>query len=178
MAIQSLTRRQIRRVLAAAREKRERDFLMILLAFVHGLRASEVVALTTDNFSGSYLTVQRLKGSLKTTQPLLEHADPLLNERKAVFDFTRGRPKNQRLFKLTRERFFQIYREHATAAGIAKHLRHPHVLKHSIAMQIIKKAGIENTRQYLGHKSMQSTGAYLKVTDEKASARAQKVLKV
>jgi site-specific recombinase XerD len=44
------------------------------------------------------------------------------------------------------------------------------VLKHSIAMQSIREAGIENVRQYLGHRSISSTGAYLKVTDEAASA--------
>jgi integrase len=176
MGIQSLDRAQILAVLAVAREKRERDFLMILLAFLHGLRASEVVALRADSFSETHLTVQRLKGSLKTSQPLLEHENPLLNERKAVFDFSRGRPRNQRLFKLTRERFFQIFREHAKAAGIPKHMRHPHVLKHSIAMQIIESAGIVATRQYLGHKSIKSTGEYLKVNDEEASAAVKKVL--
>jgi len=32
-------------------------------------------------------------------------------------------------------------------------------------MQTIASAGIENVRQYLGHKSISSTGAYLKVSD-------------
>jgi site-specific recombinase XerD len=36
-------------------------------------------------------------------------------------------------------------------------------------MQTIKSAGIENVRQYLGHKNISSTGAYLKVSDEVAS---------
>jgi integrase len=36
-------------------------------------------------------------------------------------------------------------------------------------MLSIKKAGIENVRQYLGHKSIASTGAYLKVSDAEAS---------
>jgi site-specific recombinase XerD len=57
------------------------------------------------------------------------------------------------------------------AAGIAKRNAHPHILKHSIAMQSIGNAGIENVRQYLGHKSLSSTGAYLIVDDLTAAAR-------
>jgi integrase len=36
-------------------------------------------------------------------------------------------------------------------------------------MHTIKTAGIENVRQYLGHRSMASTGAYLRVDDDAAS---------
>jgi integrase len=36
-------------------------------------------------------------------------------------------------------------------------------------MMTIHDAGIENVRQWLGHKSIASTGAYLRVTDEAAS---------
>jgi integrase len=36
-------------------------------------------------------------------------------------------------------------------------------------MQTIQSAGIENVRAYLGHESISSTGAYLKVDDDAAS---------
>lgn len=178
MAIQSLDREELLALLSAAKRKRERDWVMILLAFCHGLRASEVVALTPDNFHKGQLTVQRLKGSLRTTQPLVEHSDPLLNEKKAVFEYALNFSKGERLFKITRERFWQIVQEHGATAEIAKHKRHPHILKHSIAMQTIKKAGVENVRVHLGHKSMSSTGEYLRVTDEAAAAAVTGALRV
>jgi hypothetical protein len=37
-------------------------------------------------------------------------------------------------------------------------------------MHGIEAAGVENIRQYLGHKSIASTGQYLKVDDAQASA--------
>lgn len=163
-------------LLAQARAVRERDWLMILVAFCHGLRASEVVALTPDNIKDGHLDVQRLKGSNRTVQPLIEHPNPLLNERAGVFEYVQGMPGNQRLFLITRERFWQIVQRHGEDAGIPKHKRHPHALKHSIAMQMIGIAGIENTRQYLGHKSISSTGEYLKTTDEAASTAARRAL--
>ena len=163
-------------LLGCAKRRRERDWLMILVAFAHGLRASEVVQLTRDNFHGDRLNVQRLKGSRFTSQPLVEHPEPLLNERQALFAFLAKMQGKRRLFPITRQRFWQIVQEHAEAAGIAPHLRHPHVLKHSIAMQMIGTAGIENTRQYLGHESISSTGEYLEVTDEDASQAARRAL--
>jgi site-specific recombinase XerD len=66
--------------------------------------------------------------------------------------------------------------QHGKAARIPKHLRHPHVLKHSIAMQTIHSAGIENVRQHLGHKVISSTGEYLKVSDKQASIAIARAL--
>ena len=45
-------------------------------------------------------------------------------------------------------------------------------------MQTIELAGIENVRQYLGHKSISSTGAYLKVSDADAARVISKSLGV
>jgi site-specific recombinase XerD len=175
---QSLSREQLLAILAAARAKRERDWLMILVAFAHGLRATEVIQLTRDNFSDGFLDVQRLKGSKRTVQPLIEHENELLNERKFLFAFALKCVPKQRLFPVTRQRFWQIVQQHGTTACIPEHLRHPHVMKHTIGMQMIHTAGIENTRQYLGHESISSTGEYLIVGDDDASAAARRSLDV
>ena len=71
---------------------------------------------------------------------------------------------------LSRIQFWRLVRRYGAAAALPRHLCHPHTLKHSIAMQSIGKAGIENVRQYLGHKSTSSTGAYLRVGDDAASS--------
>lgn len=176
MGIQSLTWEELRAVLAAAKERRERDWLMILVAFWHGLRASEVVHLTRRNIHDGAITVQRLKGSLKTTQPLIEHADLLFDERKALIELCLKTPVNQRLFPIVRQHFWRLVQRYGDASGIPEQKCHPHVLKHTIAMQTVHSAGIENTRQYLGHKSMASTGEYLRVTDDQAAAAVRRAL--
>jgi integrase len=172
--MKSLSKLEIRAVLAAARAHRERDWLMILLAFWHGLRASEVVAIKVNDISDGYLTVRRLKGSLKTVQPLIEHQDSTFNERAALLDYLEGMHGNQKVFPVSRGTFWRIVQRHAIAAGIPKHLAHPHILKHTIAMQTIESAGIENLRQWLGHKSMNSTGEYLRVSDGTAATAVSK----
>jgi len=174
--MEHLTREQTISLLTCARAGRERDWILFLVSFWHGLRASEAVNLTPENFSDGYLNIQRLKGSLRTVQPLVGHELEILNEREAVESWLNGHKaahagdgRLKRLFPVSRVQFFRLMRRYAAQAGLPRHLAHPHVLKHSIAMQSIKAAGIENVRQYLGHKSISSTGAYLRVSDDAAS---------
>lgn len=176
--MEALSKEQLLRILAAARAHRERDWLMILVGYSHGLRPSEVVAIRADDIADGYLCVKRLKGSNRTVQPLVADENPLLDERSGLFEFTRRIIGNQRIFPITRRQFGRLFSAYAATAGVPVHLGHPHILKHSIAMQTIHSAGIENVRQYLGHKSISSTGAYLKVNDADASAKIQRALKV
>jgi type 1 fimbriae regulatory protein FimB len=172
----NLSKAELLLLLGAAKKHSERDWLMILVAFNHGLRASEVTAITKASVRDGALTVQRLKGSLATTQPLISHPNPLLNERSALFALAAETSEKQRLFPVSRQHFWRIVQRHGRAAGIALSKAHPHALKHAVAMQLIGKAGIENTRQYLGHRSISSTGEYLRVTDDQASRRAARAL--
>jgi integrase/recombinase XerD len=107
---------------------------------------------------------------MRTVQPLVEHTDPLLNERQPLIDFALKSNFSEPLFPICRQQFWRLVQKYAKAAGIPEHKAHPHVLKHSIAMQTIGSEGIENVRQYLGHKSISSTGAYLRVTHADASS--------
>lgn len=106
---------------------------------------------------------------MRTVQALVEHSERLLSEKSALIEYAASRPFNQPVFDVSRQHFWRIVQRNAKAAGIPAHLAHPHILKHSIAMQTIHSAGIENVRQHLGHKSISSTGEYLKVSDEAAS---------
>lgn len=185
--MEHLSREQVVRLLTCARATRERDWILFLVSFWHGLRASEAVSLTPENFVDGYLNVQRLKGSMRTVQPLVEHEDEILDEKSAIESYLtrRGAAANRtptapahsicaenrsaRLFPISRVQFYRLMRRYGRQAEIPRHLCHPHILKHSIAMQSIAAAGIENVRQYLGHKSISSTGAYLRVSDDAAS---------
>lgn len=142
--------------------------LMILVAFSYGLRASEVTQLTGADVRGGYIAVQRLKGSQKTVQKIIKHPDPELDCSADLRSRADEVGLDGRLFPMSRKRFWVIIQTFGKRAGLPPHKLHPHALKHSCARVAIK-AGIENCRQWLGHKSLSSTGAYLKVTDDEAS---------
>jgi len=172
--LDALSKDELRDVLRVAAAHRERDWLMILVAYRHGLRASEVVRITPDDLRDGFLTIQRLKGSLRTIQPLSGDKEALFDLAGALVAFARKAKPGEPIFPVGAKHFWRLFRRYAELAGIPAHKRHPHVLKHSIAMHTIKLAGIENVRQYLGHKSISSTGAYLKVSDAEASEAIRK----
>src|SRR5207302_11292006 len=78
-----LTPDELLAVLKAAKARSARDWAMVLLAYRHGLRASEVCGLSiadVDLKAGS-ISIRRPKGSLHTVQPLCQHrGQPLLHE--------------------------------------------------------------------------------------------------
>jgi len=169
-----LTTAQMSRLLELAKVRDIRLYGMILLGWRHGLRASEICNLRVSDFDmvGGYLTVARLKGSLRTTQQLFpDEIDilPRLLAGKGPSDFVFPGRKTGR--PLTYWAFWDKFQRLCRELELPSHLCHPHVLKHSTGMTVIKE-GIENCRQYLGHKSIASTGAYLKVSDDVASKAA------
>lgn len=165
--MQSLSIDEIKRLVREIKQPRWK--LMVLTGFWHGLRASELTGLTGADIRDGFIDCRRLKGSLHTIQPYVHHDDPDLDEAAGLTELAKSLGKKDLAFPITRRGLYGVIARAGVRAGLPKHKLHPHILKHSIARQSIAKAGIENVRQWLGHKSMSSTGAYLKVSDEEAS---------
>src|ERR1700690_2419028 len=84
--MKALTPEEILKVLKAASDSK-RNLAMILLAYRHGMRASEVCGLKLSDIDlkNGEITIRRLKGSLKTVQPLSDLAgQPLLSEKRVL----------------------------------------------------------------------------------------------
>src|ERR1700724_1373027 len=84
-------------LLKVAKQRSTRDWAMVLLAYRHGLRASEVcdLKLADIDLKAGSISVRRLKGSLQTVQPLYPHrGQPLLDEANALRAWMRERPND------------------------------------------------------------------------------------
>ena len=175
-------------LLKAAKNRSTRDWAMILLAYRHGLRASEVCGLKladVDLKAGS-MSIRRLKGSLHTIQPLYQHrGQPLLDETAALRTWLHKRPADgsdylftsQKGGKLGRTQFFRNFQTVAEYAGLEVQKRHPHVLKHSLASHLVSgNANLALIRQALGHRSISSTMQYIGTSDSQAAEALQKAL--
>ena len=183
-----LTPQETLELLKAARKHSARDWAMILLAYRHGLRASEVCGLKLadiDLKAGS-ISIRRLKGSLHTIQPLYQHrGQPLLDETTALRAWLRKRASDgsdyaftsQKGGKLNRTQFFRNFQKIAESAGLPVEKRHPHMLKHSLASHLVAgNVNLALVRQALGHRSIRSTMAYIGTTDAQAAEVAQAAL--
>lgn len=184
--MKSLSPKEVLHVLKVASESK-RNHAMILLAYQHGMRASEVCGLKLKDldFKNEKITVRRLKGSLETTQSMSNVAgQPLLSELRVLkawlaerndasdFVFT-----SQKGGRVDRTQFFRIFQSVAERAGIAADLRHPHCLKHSLGFTLVAAgAHMAVIKQALGHKSMQSTAVYTSATDEMADKARQSAM--
>jgi site-specific recombinase XerD len=183
-----LTPQEMLDLLKAARKRSLRDWAMILLAYRHGLRTSEVCGLKLSDMdlkAGS-ISIRGLKGSLHTIQPIYQHrGQPLLDETAALRAWLCNRKKggsdylstSQKGGKLSRIQFFRVFQAIAESAGFSQEKRHPNVLKHSLASHLIAgNANLALIRQALGHRSINSTMAYIGTTDAQAAEALQRAL--
>jgi integrase len=70
--------------------------------------------------------------------------------------------------------FGLLFKKYCRLAGVPAKLRHPHVLKHTTAHAALDAgASLPALQTYLGHRSLGSTGMYLKKTDAEASREVQ-----
>lgn len=176
------------KVLKVAKARSTRDHAMVLLAYRHGLRASEVCGLTLANIDlrTQSIDVQRLKGSRHTLQALQSHrGQPLLDELAVLKAWLAERPKDGSNFlfvsqkggKLSRMQFFRIVRDCCLAAGVSSDLAHPHVLKHALCSHLLEaNVNLGLIQQAAGHKSISSTMQYAHASDGQADAARQTAL--
>jgi integrase/recombinase XerD len=152
--MKSLTKDELNRLLAVAGS----DALMLRVMFNHGLRVSEVITLNETNVVSGHLVVQRLKGSCKTTQPLLEDEQALLTM-KGTF------------FPMSRITVWRRMQEYGAQADIPEFKRHPHVMKHTTGRLGYKGGmGIPELQSYLGHKNGGNTLKYTAAEESEAAA--------
>jgi len=74
-----------------------------------------------------------------------------------------------RVFKLDQGNFRRVFYERAKEAGIPKDLAHPHILRHTRAIELLR-AGVPVTivQDLLGHSALTTTAVYLRISGQEA----------
>ena len=163
-----LTEAEMKRFLDAARHSRHgmRDDAMMLMAFRHGLRVSELVdmRLKDMDLETSRLYVRRKKGSLSTHQPI--EGDELRAMRAWLrLREMRADARSPYLFlsergPMTRQAFNYLVAQTGKRAKLRFHV-HPHMLRQSTGYYLANRN--HDTRliqDYLGHKNIAHTVRY------------------
>jgi site-specific recombinase XerD len=164
-----LTEAEVERLMNAARGNRwgHRDATMVLVAYRHGLRASEIVDLYWDqvDFRTATLHVRRAKKGSPSAHPIigdeLRALRRLKREQKSksafVFTSERGAPFSTAGFARMVER----------AGKEAKFAfkAHPHMLRHACGYALANKGHDTRALQaYLGHRNIQHTVKYTELS--------------
>jgi type 1 fimbriae regulatory protein FimB/type 1 fimbriae regulatory protein FimE len=164
-----LTEAEVERLLTATKANRwaHRDATMILVAYRHGLRASELTDLRWDqvDFATATLHVRRVKQGSPSTHPILGDELRMLRrlqreqEPKSPFVFTseRGSP-------FTTAGFARMVERAGEEAGLA-FKAHPHMLRHACGFALASRGHDTRALQaYLGHKNIQHTVRYTELS--------------
>lgn len=180
----ALTPIELRNLLTVTREQDYRAYALFLVTVCHGLRVTESINLRRKDFSTSgstlFLTVQRLKGSEKTAQRLNSTTDSLFDEHTVIGEYISKLRPNDLLFTdadagtLTRWQVTRLIERFGKLANVPEHKRFVHSLKHTCGI-LMRQAGarVEEIQVALGHKNVNSSMAYLRIsTDEADDARA------
>lgn len=173
--IKFLTLDETQRLFAVIKDRRDRA--IFLIAYRHGLRASEVGLLQTGDldFKKLRVMVHRLKGSLSGEHPLQP------DEQKALRAHLRHRKNDlptlfpsRRLLPISRYMLDELMKRYGEQAGIPKEKRHFHVLKHSIATHLLEAgADLRFVQDWLGHSNIQNTVIYTALVSGTREAKAR-----
>ncbi len=163
-----LTEAEMKRFLDAARHSRHgvRDHALMLMAFRHGLRVSELIdiRLKDIDLETARLYVRRKKGSLSTHQPIegdeLRAIRAWLREREQRADARSAYLFLSERGPMTRQAFNYLVAEAGKRAKLRFHV-HPHMLRHSTGYYLANRN--HDTRliqDYLGHRNIAHTVRY------------------
>lgn len=180
MALEYLTHKELRKVLAVAANYGKREACMFTLAYGHALRASEIANLTMDDVRGGKIVCRRGKKSQHTLEALRPHEiDALcawLKERGdgdgSCFLFT-----SRQGSRMSRQQVYNLFRKVAELSGLEAGRVNPHILKHSYASHMIR-AGVDlaHVQVAMGHTHISSTVRYTHISVPEAQVKSNDVI--
>ena len=146
-----------------------RDRTLILIAYRHGLRVTELVSLRWDqvDLKAGLLHVARLKNGLAATHPI---RGP---ELRALRELKRDYPSSPYMFvsELGGPMTPATVRKLITRAGEKAKLPfpiHPHMLRHSTGYKLANDGhDTRSIQQYLGHRNITHTVRYTELSPER-----------
>jgi integrase len=160
-----LTLAEVERLMAVARKSGRhghRDGTMILIAFRHGLRASELCDLQWHQveLAAGRLHIRRVKSGTPSVHPLQG------DELRALRRLQRGQPPSSHVFSterggpMTPKGFNTLIHRIGERAGMPFPV-HPHMLRHACGYALANAGHDTRALQaYLGHKNIQHTVRY------------------
>jgi integrase len=167
-----LTPDEVDKLITAARKvgrHRHRDSTMILIAYRHALRVSELIALRWSQIDlhTGLIQINRLKNGISCTHPLFGPEIRALRKLKretgdSVYVFI-----TERKSPITSSTFRKLLSRAAKEAKL-EILVHPHMLRHSTGYKLANEGrDTRSIQQYLGHKNIQHTTRYTELSADK-----------
>lgn len=166
-----LTEEEIDLLIAETKKSKrtgKRNALMILMAYRHGLRVSELVDITWDqvNFTSGHIMVFRRKNGTPSNQPLsgdeLRSLRSLKRESKSRYVFV-----SERGDRMSTANVRMLFMELRKKVKLEVHA-HAHALRHSCGYKLANQ-GVDTRaiQDYIGHVNVQNTVLYTQLSQNR-----------
>jgi type 1 fimbriae regulatory protein FimB len=175
--IHFLTQDELRRLFKVIRSKR--DKAIFLVAYRHGLRASEIGLLqrSDGDTKQGRISIHRLKGSISGMYPM--QPDVM----KAMRSYRRTREDespylflSNRSVPISRYMLHHLMQTYREVAGLPPAKRKFHCLKHSIATPLLDaRADLACVKDWLGHANIQNTTISARLTTATLDSTARTI---
>lgn len=143
--------------------KRARYFLVFLFLRYTGGRISEIIGideLRDIDLKRSEIRLRNLKRKNKNSYRIVPVPDKLIAEYLRLIHIhpdIKGKA-----FKIFRNNFFRIFREICKKSSVPKEISHPHILRHTRAIELVRNlVPITAVKTLLGHSNLNTTAVYL-----------------
>ncbi|OCB01826.1 integrase [Acidithiobacillus ferrivorans] len=167
-----LSEQEVTDIMAAARSQGRhgaRDAALILMAYRHGLRVSELVSLRWDqiDLKQGLVHVVRRKNGIPSVHPLRGAELRVLRHLQREYPDTAYVFVSERKAPLTADGVRKIVVRAGQQAGLAFSI-HPHMLRHATGYKLANDG--QDTRaiqHYLGHRNIQHTTRYTELAADR-----------
>jgi len=155
-----LEKEQVTQLLECARACSLRDYLMLRILWRTGIRVSELLNIRLQDIEAHNQVVNIVKAKGGKQRRVLLDIETLDMLAKYVLDTKT--PEDNPIFPLSSVWVWQLVKKYARLAGIGDSV-HPHTLRHSHAIHLVRKgADIRRVQLLLGHSSLNTTSTYLR----------------
>ena len=167
-----LTPAEVDKLIASAKQLGRhglRDSTMILVAYRHGLRVSELISLRWSqiDLKQGLLHVIRKKNGIPASHPLFGPEIRALRQLKRDYPETDYIFMTERKAPITADTFRKIIARAGEKAELGLAI-HPHMLRHSTGFKLANDGrDTRSIQHYLGHKNIQHTVRYTEIASVK-----------
>jgi site-specific recombinase XerD len=176
-----LTKEEVERLFAAIPAENARDRLLFDVIYRYGLRRTEAARIRREHLKDGRIWITRLKGGISGEYPIHPTTRRLLWTYLAELADD-WRPylfvsRQSDIWPISDSTIYALFRRYAEAAELALDRRHPHVLRHSIAVHLMNAGwDASDVQDWLGHRDIASTMIYAAVTNKRREAKYEEAL--
>ncbi len=166
-----LEREQVDQILESAYTANFRDYLIIRVLWRTGVRLNELINIRPSDIEWSNQVVNIIKAKRGKQRRVLLDEDTL----KMLSDYIsrQNTLDNQPVFTLKNRQIENIVKKYGKMIGVDIH---PHTLRHSFAIHLVRSGmDLRRLQLLLGHSSLNMTQIYLQFKDEDIREIYQKI---